>query len=51
MRDEGRVGVVGDYDAAYALRPAVGVEGVVLFFDVLALAWVGALADRFGEEG
>jgi len=49
--DEGRVGVVADDDAADALGPAVGVEGVVLLLDVLPLAGRGALADRLGEEG
>ncbi len=51
VRDQGRVGVVADDDAADAFRPAVGVEGVVLLLYVLALARVGALADRLGEEG
>lgn len=51
MGDEGRVGVVADDDAADAFGAAVGVEGVVLLLDVLALTGSGALADGFGEEG
>lgn len=48
--DESRVLVVGDDDAGDALAAAVGVEGVALLFDVLALAWLGALGDRLAEE-
>lgn len=51
MRDERRVLLVGYYDAGDSFATGVGVEGVGLFFDVLALAGPGALGDGFGEEG
>lgn len=49
--DEGGVVVVGDDDGGDAFGAAVGVEGVGLFFDVLALAGACAFGDGFGEEG
>lgn len=43
--------MIRDNDAADALAAAVGVEGVGLLLDVLALARLCALGDGLGKEG
>ena len=50
VRDERGVLRVGDDEAADPLRGAVGVEGVGLFFDVLAHAGARAFGDGLGED-
>lgn len=51
MGDQGWVFLIRDDDAGDAFAAAVGVEGVGLLFDVLALARLGAFGDRLCEEG
>lgn len=51
MGDKGGVFLVGDDDSGDSLTATVGVKGVGLFLDILALAWFGSLGDRLAEEG
>ena len=50
MRHERRILVIGNNDPRDSLRPCVGVEGIALLLDVLALTRVRALGDGFAEE-
>lgn len=50
MRHERRIFMIADNNPRDALTPRIGVEGITLLFDVLALTGTGALGDGFGEE-
>lgn len=43
--------VIGDDDAGDALGACVGVEGVLLLFDILSLAWLCAFRHGLCEHG